>query len=140
MDDKSKSLFNQSVKVDGAGNTVSPTYNNNVTFGVIPKLELIHGPVQHHEQDGTFITKYVVKMSAPAARLTVQAQGERLLDLDVSRPTVGGNSMTSKNDYRRWVDDKGFIAESFSSPSGTYEISVKSNSDALPQIAHQVEP
>lgn len=139
--DKSKSLINQGISVAGDNTgTIAPTYNTELNIGVDPKLELMGTPSTQERTDGTMETSFLVRMTAPASLLTIQAQGDNLLDMRISRPPRGdGVSTTAKTDVRKVRSDN-TITESFSNPSGTYEIKITTSDDTMPKIAHEVEP
>ena len=109
-----------------------------MTIGVKSTFDLIEDPIQTENSDGTYTTRYLAKLSAPASRLIVQAQGSNLLSLDISRPASNGVSSTMKSEVRKW-SDQNTITESFASPSGTYQISVVSKDKEIPRIAQEIE-
>jgi hypothetical protein len=140
VSDESKRLFDQRILISGENSgTISPTYNNTVNLGIHPELILIEEPRLHKNTDGTMITVCRTRMSSPASRLHVQAVGDNLLSMNISRPPSAGACSTSKMEVRRWADGN-TINESFANPSGEYSIEVKTSDDRPPKIANQVDP
>ena len=138
ISDESQSLFNQSIKAENNSGTISPTYNNNFQIGVNPTFDFIQEPIKTMNDDGSMTTKMIARISSPASRLTIKAQGRNLVSMNISRPSVRGASTTVKQEVRRWADD-GSITESFASPSGTYEINIQTKDNVPPRIAHEIE-
>ena len=134
-----KSIFDQSVNVTGENSgTIAPTYNNTVNVGIKPEFRPVGEPRFIERADGGLITVLTAQMTAPASRLTVQAQGNNLVSLYIARPAQGGVSSTSKMEVRRWSGDN-HLTESFANPSGTYEITIQTRDHNRPKIAHEVE-
>ncbi|MEQ8328193.1 MAG: hypothetical protein RIE84_14640 [Parvibaculum sp.] len=120
MPGERKNTIEQNVTV-GANNsgTVSPVYNNTVSIGTQPKVELVDEPVQEQMDDGTYRTGFRIRLTGVASRLTLIAEGDDILDLGLTRPAVNGVSTASFAEPRT-VKNPDKYEFSFSNASGEY--------------------
>ena len=114
---------------------------NNITeTGDPARLNIISqsGPFP---RDSWHLYVYRVKLTKPISRISIRAQGDNVIAMDVSRPIVGLRSSTSKGEVSRAALPGGLgLAEQFSNASGEYEIIVVCSTEDAPSLACDLTP
>ena len=127
-------FVDNSVSIIGDNNTFAPKYNTNINLNAPPEFKFTRDPVSQKNSDGTFTVTYYGTLTAPASRLSLQAQGKGLLSFEVGQTGALSTPKQSVESTR----GSGFIGESFYGTPGSYEIRVVTSVDEVPKIAKRV--
>lgn len=121
--------------------SINQTANNNIINKEEPARLIIVSESGPYPRDSWHLYVYRVKLTKTASRISVKAQGENVLALDISRPIVGLRSSTSKSEVFRSPIAGGLgLEEQFSNASGEYEIIIVCKTADPPSLAYDLTP